>query len=62
MVRLLAEQSDPKFNVKLGGFRSRLQASHVSSHTEEMWYNETVRKSNATKKCTQFLYDFVLLS
>ena len=42
MVRLLAEQSDTKSNVKLGGFRSQLQASYVSSHTEELWYNETV--------------------
>ena len=29
-------------NVKLGGFRSQLQASYMSSHTEELWYNETV--------------------
>ena len=34
MVRLLAEQYDTKSNVKLGGFRSKLQASYVSSHTE----------------------------
>ena len=33
MVRLLAERSDTKSNVKLGGFRSELQASYVSSHT-----------------------------
>ena len=42
MVRLLAERSDTKSNVKLGGFRSQLQASYVSSHTEELWCNETV--------------------
>ena len=42
MVRLLAERYDTKSNVKLGGFRSQLQASNVSSHTEELWYNETV--------------------
>ena len=42
MVRLLAERSNTKSNVKLGGFRSQLQASYVSSHTEELWYNETV--------------------
>ena len=42
MVRLLAEQSDTKSNVKLGGFQSQLQASYVSSYTEELWYNETV--------------------
>ena len=42
MLRLLAERSDTKFNVKLGGFRSQLQESYVSSHTEELWYNETV--------------------
>ena len=37
-----AVRSDTKSNVKLGGFWSRLQASYVSSHTEELWYNETV--------------------
>ena len=42
MERLLAERSDTKSNVKLGGFRSQLQASNLSSHTEELWYNETV--------------------
>ena len=42
MVRLLAERFDTKSNVKLGGFRSQLQASNLSSHTEELWYNETV--------------------
>ena len=42
MVRLLAEQYDTKSNVKLDMFRSQLQASYVSSHTEELWYNETV--------------------
>ena len=42
MVRLLAERSDTKSNVKLDGFRSQLQASYVCSHTEELWYNETV--------------------
>ena len=42
MVHLLAERSDTKSNVKLGGFRSQLQASYVSRHTEELWYNETV--------------------
>ena len=42
MVRLLAERSDTKSNVKLGGFQSQLQASYVSSHIEELWCNETV--------------------
>ena len=42
MVRLLAERFDTKSNVKLGGFRAQLQASYVSGHTEELWYNETV--------------------
>ena len=42
VVRLLAERSDTKSNVKLGGFRSQLQASYVSSHTEVLLYNETV--------------------
>ena len=31
-----------QLEVKLGGFRSRLGASCMSSHTEELWYNETV--------------------
>ena len=42
MVRLLAKRSDIKSNVKLGGFRSQLQAFYMSSHTEELWYYETV--------------------
>ena len=42
VVRLLAARSDTNSNVKLGGFRSQLQASKVSSHTEELWYNEIV--------------------
>ena len=42
MVCLLVKRSDTKFNVQLGGFRSQFQASDVSSHTEEFWYNETV--------------------
>ena len=36
MVRLLAEWYDTKSNVKLGGFQSQLQASDMSSHTEEL--------------------------
>ena len=42
VVGLLAELYDTKSNVKLGGFRFHLQALHVSSHTKELWYNETV--------------------
>ena len=41
VVRLLAKWYDTKCNVKLGGFRSKFQASYVSSHTEELWHNET---------------------
>ena len=41
VVDLLAEY-DTKFNVKLGGFRSQVQASYVSSHSKELWYHETV--------------------
>ena len=37
VVRLLAERSEIKSNVKLDGFRSRLRASYVSSHTEGFW-------------------------
>ena len=36
VVRLWAERYDTKSNVKLGGFRSQLQASYVSNHTEEL--------------------------
>ena len=42
MARLLAKRSDNKFNVKLAGFGTQLQATDVSSHTEELWYNETL--------------------
>ena len=42
IVRLLAERYDTMSNVKLGEFRSQLQASNVSSLTEEFWYNEAV--------------------
>ena len=42
MCRLLAERYDTKSKVKLGGFQPELKASCVSSHTDELWYNETV--------------------
>ena len=42
MVHLLAERFDTNSNVKLGELRSQLQPSYVSSHTEELWYNERV--------------------
>ena len=38
----MAERSDTKFSIKLGRFRSQLEASSLSSHTEELLYNETV--------------------
>ena len=37
----MAERSYPKSNIKLVGFLSQLQASYVSSHTEDLRYNET---------------------
>ena len=40
--RMRVERYDTKSNVKLGGFQSQLEVSCVSSHTEELWYNETV--------------------
>ena len=55
VVRFLAEQYDTKSNVKLGGFRSKLQASYVSSHTEELWYNETV-----CRWMTIYIYSWIL--
>ena len=33
-----AERYAAKSNVKLGGFRSQLEASYVSSDIEELWY------------------------
>ena len=39
--------------VKLGGFRSRLEESRVSSHTEELWYNETV--------CLLMIYIYIMI-
>ena len=39
--RLLVERYDTKTNVNLGGFQSQFEASNVTSHTEELWYNET---------------------
>ena len=38
----IAERYDIKSNVKLAGFQSQLEASCVSSHTDELRYNETV--------------------
>ena len=31
-------------DTKSAGFRFQLRASRMSSHTEELWYNETVRQ------------------
>ena len=42
VVRLMAERYDTESKVKLGGFRSQLKASYVSSHIDELWYNKTV--------------------
>ena len=36
VVRLLAKMYDSKSNVILGGFRSHIQASYVSGHTEDL--------------------------
>ena len=41
VIRLLAERYDSKSNVN-GRGRSQLQASYVSSHNEELLYDETV--------------------
>ena len=38
----MAERLDTMSNIKLGGFQSQLEASRVSSITEELWYYETV--------------------
>ena len=36
----IAEWLDSKLSVKLGGFRTKLQASCVCSPTEELWFNK----------------------
>ena len=38
----MVEWLDTMSSLKLGGFRSQFESYHVSSHTEELWYNETV--------------------
>ena len=38
----MTERLDAKSNVKLGEFRSKLEASSVSIDTEEFLYNKTV--------------------
>ena len=38
----MAERLDTMSSMKSGGFRSQLEASCVSSHTEELSYNEAV--------------------
>ena len=38
----VAELYDTKSNVKLGGFQYQLEMLYLSSHTEELWCNETV--------------------
>ena len=38
----MAEQLNAMSSVKLGGFQSQLEAFCVSTHPEELWYNETV--------------------
>ena len=42
MIHLFAERYDTKSNIKLCGFLSQLKTSYVSSHTEELSYNETI--------------------
>ena len=38
----MAEQLDTVSTVILGGFRSQIDEFSVSSHTEELWFNERV--------------------
>ena len=56
----MAEQLDTKSNVKVDRFRSQLQASYVSCHTEELWYNslsvnENIYISRQKRKIPLFL-------
>ena len=50
VVRLLAE---------LGGFQFQLQASYVSSHTEELWYNSLSVDENIYIYCMKFWEEFI---
>ena len=47
---------DAKYKVKLGGFQSQLEASYESSHTEEIWYNDTV-----CSMCVTWRYNCLLI-
>ena len=38
----MAEQLNTMSSIKLGRFQSQIEMSCMSSHTEELWYNETV--------------------
>ena len=40
--RLIAQQYDDKSNVNLVRFQSQLEAFYMSSHTEDLWYNESL--------------------
>ena len=46
VVRLLVEWYDTKSNLKLDWFRSQVQASYMSSYTEELKYNESLGVDN----------------
>ena len=55
---LMAERYDTKPNVKLGVFQPQLEASYMSSHTEELWYNKTVSLWMAKKK---YIYIYIYI-
>ena len=38
----MPERHDLKSNVKLGRFQTQPEESYVSSHSEDLWYNEIV--------------------
>ena len=42
----VAVRLDSMSRVKLGGFRSKIKVSCVSSHTEELWYNESLSEAD----------------
>ena len=53
----MAEWLDAMSSVKFGMFWSPFQASSVSSHTEELWYNETV-----CLRMTIYIYIYIYIS
>ena len=52
----MAEWLDTMTCVKLSGFWSQVEASHVSTHTEELRYNQTV-----CPRVTVYIYIYIYI-